>query len=1148
MPCGGAGFDLQKQREALEQLRLEVEALDYDEDDGRVDDADADAGLFDVAGDGRAALRGPPARRRSPAPGSGGGSGAGRGAAAPHGEERRLEAAASALEARHASLARALEAAAVELRERAAARAAAKADWNQALGRGAAAEQREARRLAGARKRIAEGKHEEAQQDAATRLSRDKLQQRLRNLRMQIGHAERRHRTAEEEESIREMESRGRGRASESGGRSRSASVGERGTSRGVFMGRTAARREDEMAELRERREDLLEGELELQESERGLRRVARLSDREVLHWERRAEFQEEERILHSEQAQLRVSLEAVEREAEGERQEAHRLRSVQERVGTELTEQDSFMQEEQAEEAEALRSMERFLAQAKNVDALPQEERQANLAEYLEADVSIRHVELVRAQLAEIVADASARAQVLERAVSELHCDLDRRAAIILELVERQSNATGPWAGFEEDNPSARNSFDRDDSAIDAAALEQRALQEELRHQRGLFDLRGEQVQGLEQRLAGLLAREAPRVHALRAWIQAHEAVAWQRLEACREAAGREHQLRAEVEAMRADRCDRLAATEAGWRAHRLELVEAAKTARRGADFAATSAAVLHRRREGLLKNLDKLLKAENGLVARATNASQAVERDQRRLVDLTARQLRVVSAASARRRRGSEGGTARGSTGLESGFAFGACGKEAQSRAAQQALRDARTAVEATRARQVDALVSIQQEAVAVGSELRRVTAILALEDTEVAMETARAERAVVSALRKTRSVQRPASRGPPEPGRQLRSELESVTAQLRQLETGHEESHAEWRQSEGSASTEIETSEAALARERARQKVASAGVLKMYRTSHASFSEVEQRCTELRSELDAARDEAAEARGSFRTARGRNQRRAKLEAAAAPRELPNGRGAEAMEFSHLLWGSREQHAVAATSPRSQQEAPVALARALPSLAEVRARSEEEPELYAFYVQVLPILRGASIDAYRRPRQRFEARQLLLSSDLRRLELWPPIDACKGTATDAGLRRKGVAEAFVRVEALTRTHVPRATLAAVQEAIAASGRSPTNTGSDDTLQDRSPCNGTVHTDGAATCGPSIGAPAGQEGFPFDLVILGAEPWRLLAADINTFHVVTSAVGALLTHRASLPSFALALGLGAGGVSGRRGTTYESD
>merc|ERR1740117_80892 len=99
-------------------------------------------------------------------------------------------------------------------------------------------------------------------------------------------------------------------------------------------------------------------------------------------------------------------------------------------------------------------------------------------------------------------------------------------------------------------------------------------------------------------------------------------------------------------------------------------------------------------------------MLKAETKLVAKVSTACDAVDRDQRRLVDLTARQIRASSAMARQRDHPGE-----------------KVDRSQRGEAARQALQDARDLVEATRVQQAEALLGLVHESVQVGEELKRV-----------------------------------------------------------------------------------------------------------------------------------------------------------------------------------------------------------------------------------------------------------------------------------------------------------------------------------------------------------------------------------------------------------------------------------------
>merc|ERR1711988_197579 len=112
----------------------------------------------------------------------------------------------------------------------------------------------------------------------------------------------------------------------------------------------------------------------------------------------------------------------------------------------------------------------------------------------------------------------------------------------------------------------------------------------------------------------------------------------------------------------------------------------------------------------------------------------------------------------------------------------------------------------------------------------------------------------------------------------------------------------------------------------------------------------------------------------------------------------------------------------------PAATSRAVPLLTRSIPSILEIRQRIDAEghPELHSFYLHVLPLLKGLGVDAFRRSSQKFEARQLVLSSDLQRLELWtstggsaaPPAASGSAPAVNATLARSRprLAESFLR------------------------------------------------------------------------------------------------------------------------------------
>eukprot|EP00928_Gymnodinium_smaydae_P013339 TRINITY_DN14871_c0_g6_i1.p1 TRINITY_DN14871_c0_g6~~TRINITY_DN14871_c0_g6_i1.p1 ORF type:complete len:1334 (+),score=418.16 TRINITY_DN14871_c0_g6_i1:160-4002(+) len=1217
---------------------------------------------------------------------------------------RQLDIALAELEVKSCRLTSALEEAEEELRQRSAERDVSKGEWSRALGQAATSEGREERRVTAFRQELQELRTEEEQEALTFQLEREKLRQRVRSLRMRQRQAERQQDEAHGDLGLPEdadacgagaWSSRRGGGSSGSSARAVGgvpgravAGAGRPGTGSarghaayashasptgspriGGACGGGAAplipsaadlqdAAAEAVAELRGRREELLAGELELQASERGLRRSSRLSDRELQHWRLRAELTEEEATGRQRQAQLRSELCSLDAEADRQRGEAVEQRRAQERYRSEAADGDLAYQALREEEAEALCKIDAYLTENETANI---EDRQARLAEWIEADVSVRQAELVRQRLAEVVADAGARAQVLEQAVAQLHADLDRRAAIILELLERQgqqpsaSGAANPGGGprtshvhllrapaeaagaaqdavasleNEDGEDEPETEADEDEVAAAAASpasltaaacggadslVEREALEAELEHQRGLFDLRGEQVQGLEHRLAALLAREAPRVHKLRAWIAVHEPLARQRLAACAAFASGGSSgsggcgaaaVYEDVVEMRRDKHALLVEAETQWRLRRHWLEEAELRARRDADAAATAAASLQRRRDGVAKTLEKLLRADAALAERVAAAGQAVARDNRRLVDLTARQLRVASAAAASR---GDLAKAPGSAAL---VPFG--GVDAQARraeAARQSLADAREAVEETRGLQVQALLSIQEESAVLQSELASVNE--ALESAEAA-ELGQANRAAGDANGQNwwppaagesggaAALQR---RGFARLRTRLEHDLETAVNQLRQAERAHAGVQQCLEEAAQRALLQMQEASSALAQDRQRLRSSSSGVLRRYRAAHSAVSEAEQRCRDLRAMRDGVQSQVAETRrrGSQRNLRKgstssrerfasppvQTQAQAQPGSRLRPRSQPPPDAAQQLPPASAAAASAPSAAAREADVEASEAAEVAdgadacgadvvavgCGRPLLSIEEVQARSLERPQLYSFYLQVLPLLRGAALSAYRRPSQRFEPRQLLLSSDFQRLELWPtpatsgdlggePTAAAPPPAAGAEAAGRGrrLAEAFVRVESLVRLHVPRSTLLAATQPSAPSPP-PAATGAaqrEDLCETGSPTR-------VASSSPSRGKTVGEEDFQglqsplperlltwppaapvagarpaatptltFELVLEGADPWRLLARDAQTFRAVAAALGALLSARASLPGFAAALSLGA--------------
>lgn len=375
-----------------------------------------------------------------------------------------------------------------------------------------------------------------------------------------------------------------------------------------------------------------------------------------------------------------------------------------------------------------------------------------------------------------------------------------------------------------------------------------------------------------------------------------------------------------------------------------------------------------------------------------------------------------------------------------------------------------------------------------------------------------------------------------------------------------------------------------------ERTKQRASVGVVLKRYRCTQASCSDMEQAHGDLCTRSEALAKELSDARLALRRTRERRQKQQqppveRKKAPSAASDSPPTR-VEQQEMSCSGRTRAEQIPKVGTPSTGRAAAATCSSvghtstRYVPTVLELQQRLDAEghQDLQGFYLQVFPLLKGANLEVFRRSRQRFETRQVLLTSDLQRLELWPPViagDASPGSSADAASSsrsRPRVAEAFLRVDGLTRIHVPKATLTAVQRAIlsatgaweglaSASGDARSRDGaqvdaassdnmspevataiqtwSQDAGVSHPPAGGSADESkggrvaGASSSGTGLGS--GRQVFPFDLIMSCSDTWRFMATDVQTFHLTTQAIGALLASQASLPAYAIALGLGSG-------------
>lgn len=442
----------------------------------------------------------------------------------------------------------------------------------------------------------------------------------------------------------------------------------------------------------------------------------------------------------------------------------------------------------------------------------------------------------------------------------------------------------------------------------------------------------------------------------------------------------------------------------------------------------------------------------------------------------------------------------------------------------------------------------------------------------------------------------------------------EIERTLEQLSELEERLQRSQADHRQTCDHICAEEQELREALALQKGQQRSASASVVRRYRSAENEYTQAEQQCAELRlkqamleKELSAAK--VGRSGGAARElVRKRTPRRTNGDVSANSLSLRSSSlwvpwsadleascaagGGPACPSSLAVHSSRPTvpaigvgagGAVAGSAVRTAQ---------LPSLAEVRERAGGDTDLYTFYVQVFPLLRGAFVEAFRKPSKRYEARRLALSADFQRLELWPHSEDAGGSSaplrgggSQRGAQRRRLAEGFLRVEAIERMHVPRATRVAVRHALGPLPGAGAGGGGDAAAAGGTEAAGEAEAEAEEVSAPSSSAPVLPEPdpmpgcgadavkqsqghtygprqpspkvlgtplddqvggtndsasggtpsthFAFDLMVAGADPWRLLATEVQTFQLVTGAVAALLAAKTSLPTYAMILGLG---------------
>lgn len=1080
-----------------------------------------------------------------------------------------------------------------ELAHAEAQREEAKTEWNKSLYRASAFEGREERRLQLARRELEEHNLIKTHEFGAFRTERERLKQRLRGVRMRARQAEKRTSSANgtrfqaeliEQSSIatqKPMRNNSPTSASSFSGRARTprgamAKPAVHNTGLGPRLREAKLELEssrEQVAELDRRRQDLLSEQGELHDCEQVLRKAAKLSEREVSNLKRLSDLRAQEVSVSSEVGSLRAEVDEVCLELDDEQRGAEHLRLAQERMASELKVYDSRFHQRRADRSEALGTIDRYLSLSSVGSGNP--ERQADLAEWIEAEIAVKQVEHMKLRLAEIVDVASSQARTLELSISDLHLDLDKRAAIILELAGRQQSgdvSTG------DGGPAVNGIAGGVKGGIrqiinDVDVLEMQALAAELKEQRAVFDVRSEQVNVHEKSLQALLAREAARVHALRTWITVHEPLADERLQRCLDFATNEKALHEDVLLMRGDKILEFERIETEWKQERQDLLASNTQAKRGLEDFVAEAVVLQKRYDSLQKSYERLLRVERSIVARTVSARDLVRRDQQALVDAAARKLRAVSGHPKTR---------------------------GHPETRQVQMEEAREAVETSRAEHLKSLNALQDQAVTLAAELHRVgdlyrcaaaeenrkTTSLKLETSEEELQSREAKESECAASVSARSscrersksltadnrnnlnrrLQSPSRHGSAvcligQASKEIDAEISRVTDQLRGLEARNEEAEINHQTATVHLEKNIVEFQKSLACRKDEHRSASSGVLRRYRSAECVFWELEQACADLRSKHAAIEQELTAQRRGITSAATRpnsahmrqNDRRLSDPPEMESSLISPQMGLSLSQEDQTPGRSRnatpgmENSAVSSSivSPRfGTVSGAVANSSAChpsrnfkyPTLEEVRERTDGNMQLYTFYLQIYPLLRGVAVESWKRPKRRFESRQLAISNDLQRLEI------CQVCREDSRLNRSGsshastprrahhsgtrrrITETFVRMDVVDRLYIPRSTQAIVRHTLIA----------DNLTSNVLDAGSEAQADAGPLLEPTSGNPESlPASLPFDVVLIGKESWRLAATDAHTFQLVTTALNVLIAQRTSLSAFALILGLG---------------
>ncbi|CAE7193662.1 unnamed protein product, partial [Symbiodinium sp. CCMP2456] len=290
--------------------------------------------------------------------------------------------------------------------------AAAKAEWSSCVANASSQEAREERRLQSLRSERAELSAESERQEANFQKERDRLRQRLRTLKMQARQTSQKAAEASlDHRQCLDEASPARIQPSQSsfplGSLAARESKGP--CNLGVSNSRGGTQPEETRPALREI-QDVSAGRLErlrsqrdgLQKQAEELRHSCLLSDRELAHAETLELLRSQEAEALAALAEQQRALRKVELEADAAHRHAAETRKAQRQVATELSAAEELLQ---------------LQSQRQEVQGLPEilRSRQKAIAAWVEAEVGMRQVTLVKRRLQQMVEDYGSRAKVLE-------------------------------------------------------------------------------------------------------------------------------------------------------------------------------------------------------------------------------------------------------------------------------------------------------------------------------------------------------------------------------------------------------------------------------------------------------------------------------------------------------------------------------------------------------------------------------------------------------------------------------------------------------------------------------------------------------------------------------------------------------------